>query len=71
MDSDEKHLLCEGIINQCFGMLTDTEFECEDGHITKTLNSHIFLNIDQSTVSKEGDYDTEVENMIDNLFSEK
>ena len=55
----------------CFGMMTDTEFECEKGHVSTTLNNHIFLNIDQSKVSKEGDYDTELENMIHNLFSKK
>ena len=71
MDSDDKLLLCEGIIHQCFGMATDTKFECEGGHVTKTLSSHIFLNIDQSKVSIEGDFETEVENLIDNIFSEK
>ena len=52
-------------------MMTDTEFECEKGHVSTTLNNHIFLNIDQSKVSKEGDYDTELENMIHNQFSKK
>ena len=52
-------------------MLTDTEFECEKGHVNTALSNHIFLNIDQSKVNKEGDYDTELENMIHNQFSKK
>lgn len=49
-------------------MLTETEFECKYHHVTKTLSSHIFLNIHQSKVDKTGDKTTDLENMIDDLF---